>query len=130
MVSVPGVPCGAPSLSFLGVHNTARIHKGTGSCPSPVGIPGSYTSIDTFPYGQPWFHNLSTSIGCWTTDATYPGKECAWVDEGVYGYFEVCSSTNFQGAALWERSCSIQLYCALPLSKSTSWSMTVTCSGP
>lgn len=86
--------CGCP-LSFLGVHNTARIHKGAGTCPDATGVTGSYTSIDTFPYGQPWFHNLTTSIGCWSMDATYPGKECVWVDEGVYGYRDVCVGTNY-----------------------------------
>jgi hypothetical protein len=39
-------------------------------------------SIDTLPMGLPWPHLVTTSIGTWTTMASFPGPEAVWLDEG------------------------------------------------
>jgi hypothetical protein len=33
---------------------------------------------------------LSTSIGRWDNDSSYPGREQVWVDEGLFFYHDSC----------------------------------------
>ena len=75
--------CGCP-LSLSGAQLTISAYKGGGACGS------SFAALDTLTYGLPWFHLLTTSLGCWSNDTSYPGKECAFVDEGVFGYHDAC----------------------------------------
>lgn len=79
---------------------TAQNFLGRGVCTDATGTPSGFASIDTFSLGLPWLHLMTTSIGCWTTSATYPGKECAFVTEGVVFYHDSCravalSPSNF-----------------------------------
>lgn len=62
------------------------------SCPDPTGVGGSFQSLNLgFPNVLPWFHVMTTNIGCWTNANVYPGKECAWVDEGLFIVNEGCT---------------------------------------
>lgn len=78
--------CGCP-LSFNQIQTTLRRMDGTGLCGS------EFRSINAFPV-VPWFEVVTTSIGEWTTGATYPGTEAAWVDEGVFLHVEACTATG------------------------------------
>jgi hypothetical protein len=56
-----------------------------------TGCGGGFASVKMpFP-STPWFHMVSTSIGSWTSGASYPGKETAWVDEGVFIVQDACT---------------------------------------
>ncbi len=77
--------CGCP-LSLSSDQLTASVFKGASACGS------SFTSLDTFAYGLPWFHLMTTSIGRWTGLA-YPGPEGAFVDEGVIAVHDQCEVT-------------------------------------
>ena len=83
--------CVAP-LAFGSIKNTFGAFSGEGTCVGASGSTSSFTSINTLPVGFPWFNNLTTSIGSWTTTATYPGDEAAFVEEGVYLYHDSCSA--------------------------------------
>ena len=50
---------------------------------------GSAYSIDLFPL-TPWYHLMATSIGSWTTGASYPGPEQAYVAEGLFLFTDSC----------------------------------------
>ena len=80
--------CACP-LGFNAFQQTAVRFKGLGACPSPTSAGSSFTSLNFWPK-LPWFEMITTSIGCWTTDASYPGKECAYVDEGLFLYEDSC----------------------------------------
>jgi hypothetical protein len=85
-----GAGCLCP-LSSVPKHQTAREFKGTTACVNPVGIPGGWTSLNILCPTLPWFQMITTSIGCWTNPAVYPGDECAWVDEGLFITQDACS---------------------------------------
>ncbi len=57
-----------------------------------MGIVGSWTALNAFPSGLPWVRMITTSIGRWTTGASYPGPEQAFVDEGLFFYHESCAN--------------------------------------
>jgi len=78
-----GQACACP-FSFFPPQVTARRVEATGMCGS------SYRTINTFP-NFPWFENMTTSIGSWSTGANYPGPESAWVDEGVFLHYDGCA---------------------------------------
>jgi hypothetical protein len=63
---------------------TARHIDGASVCGS------NFRSINAFPV-VPWFEVMTTSIGSWTTGASYPGPEQVWVDEGTFLHFEACT---------------------------------------
>ena len=58
-----------------------------GSCGSSV------QSINAFPVA-PWIEMVSTSLGSWTTGASYPGPERVAVAEGAFLYREVCGAAG------------------------------------
>jgi len=68
----------------------ARRLSGVGSCTPVGGSPTSFATLNLWP-AFPWFHLMTTSMGSWTTMLTYPGIECAWVDEGGFLYNDSCS---------------------------------------
>lgn len=72
---------------------TARRLFGKGTCLSPTGIPTSFQTVKAFP-SLPWFHMMTMAIGTWTTGASYPGPEAAWVDEAAIFYKDTCSLTG------------------------------------
>lgn len=79
------------SLSSFPNQQTLRKLSGTTSCSNAAGIPGSFTSVKLpFP-AFPWWHVVTTSIGRWSSPASYPGQESAWVDEGVFALQDACS---------------------------------------
>ncbi len=70
---------------------TLRNFKGTTNCVNAAGLPGGWASLAVaFPI-LPWFHLVSTSIGSWSNPAVYPGKESAWVDEGLFIHQSACN---------------------------------------
>ena len=70
---------------------TLSTFGGTGTCPNPVtGVPSSFAAqFIAFPT-LPWPYMVTTSIGCWTDPAAYPGQECAFVNEGLFRYHDAC----------------------------------------
>ena len=69
---------------------TARHMAGTGTCVSPVSGPSSFLSLTIG--GLPWIETITTSIGTWTTGASYPGPEQVWVDEGIFLFTDGCAA--------------------------------------
>ncbi len=69
---------------------SARYMFGKASCTTTAGKTSFFVSTNLFPT-YPWYDVLTTSIGSWTTGATYPGNERAWVDEDVFFVRDVCS---------------------------------------
>lgn len=85
--------CACP-LSFASTKNTASFYRAVGSCIGIDGLPSSFDSLDTTPFGFPWLHLLTTSVGSWTTGTTYPGPETAFVEEGAFAYHDSCAVTG------------------------------------
>lgn len=81
-----GFGCLCP-LSLTTAMNTASTLFGAGACG------GSFASLNLWPIA-PWFDFNTTSIGSWTTAATYPGPERAHVAEGLFLYRDACSATG------------------------------------
>lgn len=88
--------CACPLGFGFGQQAAVRL-SGTGSCPDPFGLPSSFTSLNAMPLGLPWLEMITTSIGCWTTGASYPGPECAWVEEGLFQYHDSCATSTAGG---------------------------------
>ena len=84
-----GSGCGCPFMPGF-TQLTGRDMNGVGTCPDTTGTPGNFGSLNPFPT-FPWFEVMTTSIGAWTTMASYPGTERAWVDEGVFLVNDACS---------------------------------------
>ena len=80
--------CACP-LSFDSLQQTAVKLTGVGSCVQPDGAPSSFATLNFWPT-LPWFDMVTTSIGRWTTGASYPGSEHAYVDEGLFLYHDSC----------------------------------------
>jgi hypothetical protein len=73
---------------------TLRQFNGTTNCVNTAGLNGAWASlIVNFPV-LPWFHMVTTSIGTWGNPNLYPGKEQAWVDEGLFVHQDACTG-NF-----------------------------------
>jgi len=70
---------------------TARRLLGAGICNGAGGIPSRFLSLDLSP-AFPWLDVITSSIGRWTTNASYPGQEVAWVDEGAFLYHDSCAA--------------------------------------
>jgi len=68
---------------------TARDFKGTTKCVNAAGLNGGWASLNFFP-GLPWLHMVTTSIGTWSNPNLWPGKEQAWVDEGLFVHQDAC----------------------------------------
>lgn len=86
VVQPVGAACACP-FTFFPPQVTARHMEAASLCGS------DFRSLNVFP-NFPWFEVMSTSIGTWTTGASYPGPEAAWVDEGVFLHTEACSATG------------------------------------
>ncbi|QDU65910.1 hypothetical protein [Engelhardtia mirabilis] len=71
-------------LALTAPHATARHMKAI------AGTLSSFESINLFP-ALPWYDVVSTSIGSWSNDTSYPGAEHVWVDEGVFLHTEACT---------------------------------------
>ena len=80
------------SVSFAIDQVVAQDLLGRGTCPDPTGVPSGFLSLDTVSFGLPWLELMTTAIGCWTTPASYPGDECAFVSEGVNIYHDSCAA--------------------------------------
>lgn len=71
---------------------TLSVFNGKGSCLDAVGNTTNWQSQNiSFPT-LPWPHLVTTSMGCWGNNVMYPGKECAFVNEGLLTYNDVCPS--------------------------------------
>ena len=75
--------CACP-LSFTPPQLTARHMDATSICGS------GFRSLNLWPI-IPWYEVMSTSLGTWTTSASYPGPEAVWADEGVFLHIEACT---------------------------------------
>jgi len=78
-----GCLCGA-STAF---QQSANLLSGTGFCGSAFDsmfIPSTFPTV-------PWVHMVSTSIGSWSTTATYPGPESVFANEGLFRHFDGCT---------------------------------------
>jgi hypothetical protein len=100
--NLPGGPCRANDgiiqgqLTFLGgvclcppsivpKLQTFRQFSGQTNCPQISGASGTFQALNIgFPSTLPWFYLTTTNIGVWTNPNVYPGKERAWVDEGLF----------------------------------------------
>ena len=72
-------------LNIGPILNSAVRLSGVGACG------GSFTSLNFWPL-LPWFEMITTSIGRWTTPASYPGPEEAHVAEGLFSYKDTCNA--------------------------------------
>lgn len=77
-----GAACACP-FSIASPQVTARHMEAASACGS------DFRSLNVFP-SFPLFEVMTTSIGTWTTFASYPGPEAAWVDEGVFIHRQGC----------------------------------------
>ena len=69
---------------------TLRQSNGLTNC-GVGGALGQWVSLNVnFPV-FPWWHQVATSIGQWTSPLAYPGPEHAWVEEGFFVHREACS---------------------------------------
>jgi len=85
-----GSGCGcvfAPAPAQL----SARRLSGTGTCLSPVGTPTTFMTANAMP-SFPWFHEMATAIGFWSTPVGYPGEEFCWANEAPVFYRDACSA--------------------------------------
>jgi hypothetical protein len=78
--------CACP-FSFFPPQVTARHIDGVSTCGS------NFRSLSAFPT-LPYFELMTTSLGMWTTAASYPGPEVVWVDEGTFLHVENCTLTG------------------------------------
>lgn len=92
LIQVRGLGCGCP-LGPQPNQVTARHMRGAGTCVGATGVPSRFFSLDTFPV-LPWIDVMSTSIGSWTTNNTYPGQERVWADEGPFLYQDSCATAG------------------------------------
>ncbi len=81
-----GSACACP-FSFFPPQVTARHAEGTSTCGS------NFRSLSAFPT-LPWLELMTTSLGAWSTAASYPGPESVWVDEGTFLHVEACTLTG------------------------------------
>jgi hypothetical protein len=82
--------CACPLLLFP-PQVSANLFNGLGVCPDSNGNPSSFASLNLLGFGLPWFDMITTSIGNWTTAASYPGPEVAWVNEGFFVFHDSCA---------------------------------------
>ena len=70
-------------LNFVPAQNAGVLLDGVGACG------GSFKSVNLWPT-LPWFDLTTTSLGTWTTGASYPGPERVSVAEGLLRYTDPC----------------------------------------
>ena len=93
-------------LGFAPGMQSANLFDGFGTCLDSTGAPSSWKALlINFPT-IPWPFMLSSSLGSWTTASSYPGQENAFVNEGLFRYYDSCSSRDsveiFYGGATTE----------------------------
>ncbi len=89
-----GRACFCPLMAAPQQH-TLRVMTGKGTCVDPLGLNSSFASqMINFPT-VPWPHVVTTSFGFWSTAASYPGPEVAWVDEGLFIDHDACTVTDW-----------------------------------
>lgn len=71
--------------------HTVRKLQGQSTCANAAGLPGGFSSLNVNFPALPWFHLVTTSVGTWTNGNVYPGKEQAWVDEGLFIHQDACT---------------------------------------
>jgi hypothetical protein len=79
------------TLSTWPKQQTLRQFSGQTNCTNTAGVPGGWVSLNVSWPTLPWFHMVSTSLGCWANPVVYPGDECVWVDEGLFVRRDACS---------------------------------------
>jgi len=79
--------CACP-LSPQPPQSSGNRFDGSGACGS------SFMSLNIFPTA-PWYHLVTTSLGFWSTSASYPGPERASVAEGLLLYRDACEPPPF-----------------------------------
>jgi hypothetical protein len=115
-VNVPGIPPGVcmtedriaqGQMTKLGAgclaniannpkQHTLRQFQGKTSCVNAAGVQGGFQSLNlNFPV-VPWFHMVTSSVGTWSNPNVYPGKEEAWVDEGLFVHQDACTGDFFE----------------------------------
>jgi hypothetical protein len=85
---------GAGCVNILATNpkqQTLRQLTGTTNCVNTAGVNGQFASLNVSFPTLPWFHMVSTSIGTWANPNIYPGKESAWVDEGLFFHSSACT---------------------------------------
>lgn len=111
-LNLPGFPCKAADpitsgqIGLLGgaclcipanapKHNQFRTFQGFTGCPDPTGVGGNFQALSIgFPGTLPWFNLTTSNIGTWANGNLYPGKESAWVDEGLFVQNQGCSGAT------------------------------------
>jgi hypothetical protein len=85
---------GAGCLANLATNpkaHTLRKFSGVTTCVNGAGLPGAWSSLNIAFPTLPWFDMVSQSIGTWSNPNVYPGKETAWVDEGLFIHQDACT---------------------------------------
>lgn len=93
-----GAGCACPFMPVPPQVSARRV-TGFATCRNPLGQSSWFRSLKVYP-NLPWYELMSTSLGTWTTDATYPGREHVWADEGAFIVKDFCSQV-FGGASGW-----------------------------
>lgn len=78
-----GCLCGG-STAFQQSANFLSGASFCGSAFDSLFIPSTFPTV-------PWIHMVSTSIGSWSTTATYPGPESVFANEGLFRYADGCT---------------------------------------
>jgi len=88
------VKLGAGCLANIALNpkqHTLRQFTGQTACVNAAGVNGAWASLNiAFPV-LPWLHMVTTSVGTWSNPNVYPGKETAWVDEGLFVHLDACT---------------------------------------
>ena len=74
-------------LSFAPPQQAGNRLGGTGMCG------GSFATLNLWPL-TPWYELISTSIGRWSNNSSYPGTEHASAAEGLLLYQDACDPTG------------------------------------
>ncbi|MFH0946159.1 MAG: hypothetical protein V2A76_13245 [Planctomycetota bacterium] len=88
------VGCMAPP-SLASTQVTLSMYRGFGTCPDITGTPSNFAAQFLMFPTLPWPYLVTTSMGMWTSAAAYPGEEIAWVDEGLFKYYDSCVSLAY-----------------------------------
>jgi hypothetical protein len=79
------------TLSAVPKQQTLRQFLGQTTCITSAGVPAAWATLNVAFPTLPWMHMVTTSIGVWTNGNLYPGKESAWVDEGLFVTQDACT---------------------------------------
>lgn len=83
------------TLSGAPAHNTLSRFDGKASCVNAAGLQSTFSALFiAFPL-LPWPYLTASSMGSWTTGATYPGPERVWAEEGFFSTYQSCDDNNW-----------------------------------